>query len=548
MVLSCNLALALSAMVPGLSAAAEPDHPPPTARVILQYATASDRDAAFTRLLDGGAAVRVADTEAGPALVAIGSAAVLNSESGAATRISIDAGVSIAAVEGRLPARGNWEPRSGGRQAPGFDRSSAGFAVAIIDSGLQPHPDLPLARIRAFEDFVGGSATPVDGCGHGTHVAGIIAGNGRSSDGAYAGIAPAVDIVALRVLADDCSGNTSDVIDALEWVGRNHDIYRIKVVNLSLGHAVLESIFTDPLVQAVERLARKGVTVVTAAGNRGVNPATGRPGYGGAGVPCNAPSAICVGSLDTHGSIALDDDRVSDASSRGPTRFDLLGKPDVVAPGVNVVSLSAKGSRLFNEFEENRVSALNGDPQYFVLSGSSMAAPVVAAAVAVLLTTNPALSTNALKLSLQFTARLIPDTDVLTQGAGAVNIPGAVLFAGAINPDAARGTNWIRHRLTAANVDAFGQFVAWGQRIIYGDRFVRPRYAQVHLFRWDDDIVWAYDSIAGNILRDDESRIVWGSDDGIVWGNEETADNIVWGNGELRDWSSQVVEGFWWGK
>lgn len=177
-----------------------------------------------------------------------------------------------------------------------------------------------------------------------------------------------------------------------------------------------------------------------------------------------------------------------------------------------------------------------------------MAAPVVAAAVAVLLTTNPALSTNALKLSLQFTARLIPDTDVLTQGAGAVNIPGAVLFAGAINPDAARGTNWIRHRLTAANVDAFGQFVAWGQRIIYGDRFVRPRYAQVHLFRWDDDIVWAYDSIAGNILRDDESRIVWGSDDSIVWGNEETADNIVWGNGELRDWSSHVVEGFWWGK
>ena len=545
-------------MVPALSAAAESDQPAPSSRVILQFATAADRDAAFNRLLDGGAAVRVADTEAGPALVAIGSAALLNSAAAAATQMSIDAGVSITAIEGRLPARGNWEPRAVSRQIPEFNRARGGFAVAIIDSGIQPHPDLPLSRIRAFEDFVGGSAIPVDGCGHGTHVAGIIAGNGRSSHGAYAGIVPTVDIVSLRVLADDCSGSTSDVIDALEWVGRNHDVYRIKVVNLSLGHAVLESIFTDPLVQAVERLARKGVTVVTAAGNRGLNPATGRPGYGGAGVPCNAPSAICVGSLDTQGSIALDDDRVADGSSRGPTRFDLLAKPDLVAPGVNIVSLSAKGSRLFNEFEEYRVGGLNGDPQYFVLSGSSMASPVVAAAVALLLHTNPALSTNALKLSLQFTARLIAGTDVLTQGAGALNIPGAVLFAGAIDPAAPRGTNWIRHRLTAANVDAYGQFIAWGQRIIYGDRFVRARYAQVHLLRWDDDVVWAYDSIAGNIVWDDESRMVWGNDDNIVWGNQEddnivwgndeNADNIVWGNGELGDWSSDVVEGFWWGK
>ena len=111
----------------------------------------------------------------------------------------------------------------------------------------------------------------MDRCGHGTHVAGIIAGNGAART-AYAGIAPTVDIVALRVLGDDCSGNTSDVIDALEWIGRNHELYHIKVVNLSLGHAVLESIFTDPLVQAVERLSRKGIAVVTAAGNRGHQP------------------------------------------------------------------------------------------------------------------------------------------------------------------------------------------------------------------------------------------------------------------------------------
>ena len=142
---------------------------------------------------------------------------------------------------------------------------------------------------------------PIDNCGHGTHVAGIVAGSGARSDGLYAGIAPEVDIVALRVLGDTCAGNTSDVIDALEWIARHHEAYKIKVVNISLGHAVLESIFTDPLVQAVERLSRKGIAVVTAAGNQGSFTATGAPGYGGVGVPCNAPSAICVGSLDTRG-------------------------------------------------------------------------------------------------------------------------------------------------------------------------------------------------------------------------------------------------------
>ena len=558
-----------------MSAAGEPDDPAPrSSRVILQFATDAERDAAFTRLLDRGAAVRIADTEAGPALVAIGSAALIDSEAGAATQVSLDAGVSVTAIQDQLPARGTWEPSSRETEIPSFDRSRAGIAVAIIDSGIQPHADLPASRIRAFHDFVGHNRTPVDGCGHGTHVAGIIAGDGRGSDGLYAGIAPTVDIVSLRVLGDDCSGNTSDVIDALEWIGRNHETYRIRIVNLSLGHAVLETIYTDPLVQAVERLSRKGVVVITASGNRGMNPATGRPGYGGAGVPCNAPSAICVGSLDTLGSIQLDDDRVSDTSSRGPTRFDLLAKPDLVAPGVNIVSLAARGSRLFKEFKDWRVAGTTGEPDYFVLSGSSMAAPSVAAAAALLLQANERLSANALKLALQFTARILSNTDVLTQGAGALNIPGAIMLGRAIDPDARRGTNWITHRLTAANVDAFSQFIPWGQRIVYGDRFVRPRYAQVHLFRWDDDIVWAYDAIADNIVWGNdadnivwgnEANIVWGNDDNIVWGNAEddnivwgndesdalgwTADdNIVWGNGELRAWTADVVEGFWWGK
>jgi serine protease AprX len=510
-----------------------------TARVIMQFVTTAERDAAFSRLLDRGAAVRVADTEAGPALVVYGSATAFASELVGATRVSLDASVSVSAT--RQQARGNWRrPRSA---APSSEPDRSGYSIAIIDSGIQPHPDLPLGRIRAYHDFVSGGLAPTDTCGHGTHVAGIVAGSGLLSNGDYAGIAPGADIVALRVLGDDCSGNTSDVIDALEWVGRNHARYQIRVVNLSLGHDVLESIFTDPLVQAVERLSRKGVVVVTAAGNRGINPATGHPGYGGAGVPCNAPSAICVGSLDNQRTARFGDDRVADSSSRGPTRFDLLAKPDLVAPGVDIVSLAAPGSRLFRDYPDLRVTGVTGRQQYFLLSGTSMASPAVAGAAALLLDANPGLSANAVKMALQFTARVLRHTDVLTQGAGAVNIGGALQLAHAINPDAARGSNWIKYRLTAANRDAYGQQIMWGRRIIYGDRFVQSRYAQVHLFRWDDDIVWAYDALADNIVWGNDN-VVWGNDDNIVWGNEE---NIVWGNGRNIVWGNREDDNIVWG-
>ena len=514
-----------------------------TARVIMQFATNAARDAAFNRLLDRGAAVRVVDTEAGPALVVFGSAASFSSEFQNASHVSLDAGVHVLAT--RQPARDTSARRRLAAPTEYLGNPSPnGIAIAVIDSGVAPHADLPLSRIRAYKDFVAGARAPVDNCGHGTHVAGILAGSGARSNGAYAGIAPNVDIVALRVLGDDCSGNTSDVIDALEWVGRHHQTYNIRVVNISLGHAVLESIFTDPLVQAVERLSRKGVVVVTAAGNKGINPATGNPGYGGVGVPCNAPSAVCVGSLDTNGTQDFDDDRISDSSSRGPTRFDLLAKPDLVAPGVSIVSLAARGSRLFREFEHLRVPGANGRSEYFTLSGTSMASPVVAGAAALLLTQNGELSANAVKMSLQFTARLVASTDVLAQGAGALNIGGAVTLARAINPDVRRGQNWLTRRVTAANRDASGQRIVWSQRIIYGDRFMQPRYAQVHLFRWDDDIVWAYDAVADNIVWGNNGNIVWGNDDNIVWGNEE---NIVWGNDDNIVWGNAADDNIVWG-
>jgi serine protease AprX len=530
------------------------------ARLIMQFVTTAERDSAFNRLLDRGAAVRAVDTEGGPALVVFGSASAFSDELSRASRVSLDAGVRVLATQ--IPARDTSIKRrqASSRGASNNTPSRRGISVAIVDSGIAPHGDLPSSRIRVYKDFVTGGVTPVDKCGHGTHVAGIVAGSGARSNGAYAGIAPDVDIVALRVLGDDCSGNTSDVIDALEWIGRHHATYQIKVVNISLGHAVLESIFTDPLVQAVERLSRKGIAVVTAAGNKGINPLTGNAGYGGVGVPCNAPSAICVGALDTKGSLESADDEVSASSSRGPSRFDLLAKPDLIAPGVNIASLAAKGSRLFEEFPELRLPGSNGRSEYLTLSGTSMASPAVAGAAVLLLRQNRHLSANTLKVALQFTSRLLPLTDVLTQGAGALNITGALTLAAAINPNAAHGKNWIRHRLNASNVDAAGNVIHWSRRVIYGDRFVRPRFVERHLVRWDDTFVWGYDAIAenivwgnGNIVWGNQDNIVWGNDDNIVWGNvanivwgNSDDDNIVWGNSRLREgWAAGVVEGFW---
>jgi serine protease AprX len=516
-----------------------------TVRVIMQFATIAERDAAYHRLLDGGAAVRAAQTEVGPVLVALGNATLLSTEFANATQVSLDAAVQVLANKRQVRATSAWRANiNKAADARQSSRGHAGLSVAIIDSGVAPNADLPARRIRAFVDFVNGGTTPVDNCGHGTHVAGIVAGSGALSDGAYAGIAPEVDIVALRVLGDNCSGNTSDVIDALEWVADNHEAHNIKVVNISLGHAVLESMFDDPLVQAVERLSRKGIVVVTAAGNKGINPVTGKPGYGGVGVPCNAPSAICVGSLDTQASSRFGDDRVADSSSRGPTRFDLLAKPDMVAPGVNIVSIAAPGSRLFRDFADLRVAGASGQADYFMLSGTSMASPAVAGAAALLLTENGGLSANTVKMTLQFTARLVKKADVLTQGAGALNIGGGLILADAINPNVKLGKNWITHPITAANRDASGQKIAWSQRIIYGDRFMQPRYAQIHLFRWSDDIVWAYDAIEDNIVWGNDDNIVWGNDDNIVWGNE---DNIVWGNDDNIVWGNREDDNIVWG-
>ena len=156
----------------------------------------------------------------------------------------------------------------------------------------------------------------------------------------YRGLAPNVRLVVLKVLDKTGAGFTSDVVRAIDFAVANRAALGIDVINLSLGHPITQPAATDPLVQAVERASRAGIIVVAAAGNIGVNPTTGQPGYAGITSPGNAPSAITVGAVTTSDTVTRSDDRIPDYSSSGPTWYDAIVKPDLLAPGHHIIAVA----------------------------------------------------------------------------------------------------------------------------------------------------------------------------------------------------------------
>ncbi len=422
--------------------------------------------------------------------------------------------------------------------AMGFD--GAGVGVAVVDSGITTwHDDLAGVgvngeRVVRFVDFVNNQPLPYDDNGHGTHVAGIIAGNGYDSYGARAGIAPGAHLVGLKVLDQHGAGYISDVIAALDWVVANKDAYNIRVVNLSVGAAVTESYWTDPLTLAAKAAVDAGIVVVAAAGNLGKN-ALGQVQYGGITAPGNAPWVLTVGASSHMGTTTRVDDTVASFSSRGPTFLDFSAKPDLVAPGVGIVSLSDPNSLFYT----TKASYLlwgrrpTSYKPYLSLSGTSMAAPVVTGTVALMLQANPALTPNAVKAILQYTAQVYPGYDFLTQGAGFLNTRGAVQLA--------------RFFRTATPGVRFPTSKAWSRHILWGNHRIRGGMILPTGSAWATNVVWgaATDAEGDNIVWGalcpadaDCDNIVWGStaDDGenIVWGNECNAedpdcDNVVWG-------------------
>jgi serine protease AprX len=425
-----------------------------------------------------------------------------------------------------------------------YGLDGAGVGVAVIDSGITSwHDDLGYSgnsskvqvvngqRVAKFVDFVSGLATPYDDNGHGSHVAGIIAGNGRDSYGVRAGIAPAADIVSLKVLDANGGGYISNVIAAFDWVVANHNQYNIRVVNLSVGAPVTESYKTDPLALAAKRVVDENIVVVTAAGNLGKNKVTGALQYGAITAPGNAPWVLTVGAYSHEGTLTRADDQIASFSSRGPTAHDFSAKPDVVATGVGITSLSVPGSTLFNLNPQYLVGgALNTllgafgsgsqstSKPYLSLSGTSMASPIVAGTVALMMQANPRLTPNLAKAIIEYTAQNY-GYDPLTQGAGFLNTKGAV--------DLAR---FLNHPVAGQRYPAN---VAWSKTILWGNRKVKKGVIKPAGTAWAVSTVWGSASDATGL------NIVWGTDcadtdcDNIVWGTDDMdGDNIVWGTAD----------------
>ena len=303
-----------------------------------------------------------------------------------------------------------------------------GVGVAILDSGVAASNDLqlPTNRLVASVDFVDSAQAPfTDPGGHGTHVAGIVAGNGYDSagelTGAYKGVAPGANIISVRVIGSDGSAKLDAIIKGIEWSVINRQTYNIRVINLSLGGIAGGPYISDPLSTAVEIAWHAGIVVVAAAGNNG-------PGAGTISTPGRDPYVITVGAVDDMGTASLTDDLMGSFSGRGPT-YDGFEKPDLVAPGRRIVSLRSPGSTLDQQLPDRVTPLVSSPSTYFRLTGTSMSTPVVSGIIALMLERNPALTPDQVKFILTRTAQGVPSvtTDARnTVGYGSANAYAAV--------------------------------------------------------------------------------------------------------------------------
>jgi serine protease AprX len=290
-----------------------------------------------------------------------------------------------------------------------------GIGVAIVDSGINPQQNLYTImkqnRLVASVQYNGGyNQTIYDGFGHGSHVAGIVGGNGARSGGQYIGVAPLVNLINVKVSNDIGISKSSDMVAGLQWVFDNRSRYNIRVVNLSLNSSVPQSYNVDPIDAAVEILWFNKVVVVVSAGNLGKNALY---------PPANDPFVITVGATDDRGTMSTTDDVIAPYSGYGKTT-DGINKPDLVAPGTNIVSLMANTNSVLATAHPANVVP-NG---YFRMSGTSMSAPMVTGAAALVLQSNPNLTPDQVKYRLMATAR--PFDTTKRAGAGHLDIYAAI--------------------------------------------------------------------------------------------------------------------------
>jgi serine protease AprX len=283
-----------------------------------------------------------------------------------------------------------------------------GVTVAVLDTGIDNLPDFS-GRLVGGVDLTGGNNPYQDSYGHGTFVAGLIAGNGASSNGQYSGEAPGARLVSIKVAGADGTTHLGTLISGLQWAVDHQSRYGIKILNISLGVKPSQSTVINPLDQAVQAVWNSGIAVVASAGNAG-------PFNGTILSPGDDPLVITVGALDDMGTTSVSDDEMTDFSSVGPTSPDGWVKPDLVTSGRSVVSLAAPGSTIYDDNPSARVGPAN-----FVGSGTSFSAAITSGAAALVLADNPGLSPNQIKARLLGNTTAGPVGNPFTDGHGALD-------------------------------------------------------------------------------------------------------------------------------
>ena len=306
-----------------------------------------------------------------------------------------------------------------------FGATGKGVGVAVLDTGIDGSlPDFALAKGSTKSRIVASAkmypdSRDGDGYGHGTHIAGLIAGNGANrSDvlaGKYAGVAPEANLISVKVSDDAGEATLLDVIYGLQFIIDHKTHYGIRIANLSLNSTVAESYKTDPLDAAVEEAWFAGIVVVTASGNRGAE------GDAVNYSPANDPYVISVGAVDDKGTKPVEDDALAEWSSRGKTQ-DGFDKPDVLAPGAHITSTLAQNSAIKDLCPE-----CVRDGQYFQMGGTSMAAGVLSGVIALLLEEHPEWTPDEVKGAVENRQRQVPGVGAETAADKAMLAPTRLL-------------------------------------------------------------------------------------------------------------------------
>ena len=419
-----------------------------------------------------------------------------------------------------------------------------GIGIAIVDSGIDVNhtafkDQYGLSRVIVSRDFTGEDRTD-DPYGHGTHVASIAAGNNQISNGLYTGIASNANLINLRILNSQGAGATSNLLAALDWILTYRATYDIRVVNMSVGTPAIDSYANDPLCQAVRLATDSGLVVVAAAGNNGKD-IGGTRLYGQIHSPGNEPAAITVGAMNTFGTDERADDVVTSYSSRGPTRsfrtdennvrhYDNLMKPDLIAPGNKIVGAASADNYLLTNHPELNAN-VSSDPtrRMMYLSGSSMATPIAAGTAALLLQANPNLTPSLVKMILMYTAQPLAGANTLEQGAGEINVEGAMRLAQAIRSDLVTspvGAPLLTGSEPAQETTLNAQTFSWARGIILN-----------HTYANGDELITRYQKVYGRgyILGDSviESSSTQSIDAHKITASVLLGTNIVTSNGSL---------------